>query len=149
MPAPTIVPDTNLFLAAHWNRRSASARILEMAGRGEVRLAISPTVEREIFATLRRIHPRAEYLQWVRGLLAGAVRVEPTVHLRLILEDPEDDKLVECAATARADYLVTNDEHLLQVWRWEGTQIVTPSRFLALLRAGRAGSPDTRNAAGE
>lgn len=131
-----LVPDTNLFMAAYWNRRSASATILELARAGRLRLAVSPALEREILATLARIRPTADYLQGVQQLLAGALRVQPTESLRLVAEDPEDDKLLECAVAARADYLATNDRHLLQLGELRGTRILTPRATLAELAGG-------------
>jgi predicted nucleic acid-binding protein len=32
--------------------------------------------------------------------------------------DPDDDKIVECAAAARSDYIVTGDKHLLKLRKW-------------------------------
>lgn len=130
------MPDTNLFMAAYWNRHSASAALLELARQGQVRLVISPALEREINATLARVRPRPTYLQGVQELLAGALRVEPGVAVRVVREDPEDDKLLACAAAGQADYLATNDRHLLRLEQFEGTAILTPTAVLRCLQAG-------------
>ena len=37
--------------------------------------------------------------------------VDPHFRLGLITEDPEDNKFVDCAFAANADYLVSNDKH--------------------------------------
>ncbi len=39
--------------------------------------------------------------------------VEPGIKLSVIANDPEDDKIIECAVAARADYIVSGDKHLL------------------------------------
>jgi putative PIN family toxin of toxin-antitoxin system len=37
--------------------------------------------------------------------------VDPHFRLGLITEDPDDNKFVDCAFAANADYLVSNDKH--------------------------------------
>ena len=43
-----------------------------------------------------------------------------------------DDKIVECAAAARSDYIVTGDKHLLMPSSYRGTRIAKAAEFLAL-----------------
>lgn len=47
--------------------------------------------------------------------------------------DPEDSKFLAAAYEAKADYLISLDNHLLRLKYYQGTQIVTPSLFLQLL----------------
>lgn len=37
--------------------------------------------------------------------------ITPYFHFNLIIADPEDNKFVDCAITAGAKYIVTNDKH--------------------------------------
>ncbi len=39
------------------------------------------------------------------------VRVSPTWRFRLITQDPDDNKFVDCAITGQAEFLVSNDKH--------------------------------------
>jgi putative PIN family toxin of toxin-antitoxin system len=58
--------------------------------------------------------------------------VEPT-HSALIVRDPKDQHILECALTGAADYLVTGDKDLLVLKENLGLGklvIVTPSEFL-------------------
>jgi uncharacterized protein len=52
----------------------------------------------------------------------------------VVLDDTDDNRIVECAAAARSDYLVTGDRHLLKLGSYRGTQIVNVADFLALGR---------------
>lgn len=45
---------------------------------------------------------------------AGEV-VQPSTRLHVIAEDPEDDRVLECAVEGRADAIVTGDRHLLKL----------------------------------
>lgn len=39
------------------------------------------------------------------------VRVNPTWHFDIIVEDPDDNKFVDCALCGQAEYLISNDRH--------------------------------------
>jgi len=49
-----------------------------------------------------------------------------------VKDDPDDDKIVECAATAGSDYLVTGDRHILKLGSHGKTKIVRPAEFPAV-----------------
>ena len=53
-------------------------------------------------------------------------------------EDPDGDVLIACALEGQAQYLVTGDQHLLGLGRYEGIQIVTPAVFWQHLERERA-----------
>lgn len=45
------------------------------------------------------------------------LRIEPSYKWQLIVADPDDNKFVDCAVAAQADYLVSNDHHILALTR--------------------------------
>ena len=61
-------------------------------------------------------------------------RIRPTVALNVVTEDPDDNKILECAQTANADYVVTGDRHLLKLRQYDGTPIITVTEFLSRFR---------------
>ena len=67
-------------------------------------------------------------------ILSVANLVEPHERVDVVLDDTDDNRIVECAAAARSDYLVTGDRHLLKLGSYRGTQIVNVADFLALGR---------------
>jgi len=52
------------------------------------------------------------------------------VHLCVVENDPDDDRILEAALAAKADYIVSGDKHLLSLKEWNGIRIRTPSEFL-------------------
>jgi len=77
-------------------------------------------------------------IQDVRGkLLSLGNHVSPTVTLSVIKEDPDDDRILECAATATSDFIVTEDRDLLRLIQFRNSRIVTIRDFLDLLLAQR------------
>lgn len=56
--------------------------------------------------------------------------VEPTNRLSHIKEDPDDNRVLECAVAGDAKYIVTGDQHVLGLGEFSGIKIVTASQFL-------------------
>jgi len=128
-----VVLDTNLFVAAYWNKRSASADLLRACAEGRLRLFCTDQIRREISLILRNIRAGEDYRRLVEEILAVATEVFVQAHLSVVRDDPDDDKFLECALAAGADYLVSSDSHLLRVGAFEGTRIVRPSEMRRLL----------------
>jgi len=56
----------------------------------------------------------------------------------VVTEDPTDNRILECAAAGKSEYLVTGDNHLLKLKQYGGTKIVNATDFLEIqAQAGR------------
>jgi predicted nucleic acid-binding protein len=60
---------------------------------------------------------------------------ESYFHFGLITADPDDNKFVDCAVAADAEYIVTNDKHFYELKNipWPRLSVVTIKEFLAQL----------------
>ncbi len=47
-----------------------------------------------------------------------------------VASDPEDNKLIECALTPNAEFIITGDKVLLSIKQFRGIKINTPEDFL-------------------
>ena len=56
--------------------------------------------------------------------------MEPKTTLSVIKEDPDDDRILECAIEARSRFIITQDKDLLRLGDFEGIEIVRPEEFL-------------------
>jgi len=125
-----VVLDINLFVAAFWNRGSASARIINACLRGELIPIYTDEVLRGLSAILRNIKAPVSYRETIidplfsRGIRAEA-RPAPVKS-----EDPEDQIFLDCAVGGEADYLITSDKHLLRLRQVNETVILTPSQYI-------------------
>ena len=72
-------------------------------------------------------------LEYCSALNQFATIVTDLPNIKLV-RDPADDKIVACALAADADYIVTRDKDLLSLGGHEGIRMITPERFLHLLR---------------
>jgi uncharacterized protein len=59
------------------------------------------------------------------------VRTPPAV--KVVDDDPDDDKYIACAKQAKADHIVSGDPHLTKLKAYRGIQILTPTEFLRIL----------------
>lgn len=55
-------------------------------------------------------------------------RIEPVV-----IDDPDDDHILACAVSAQVDYIVSGDNHLLDLKHYRNIPILTANEFLTLL----------------
>jgi predicted nucleic acid-binding protein len=128
-----VVVDTNVFVAAGFNPRSASARILEGIREGRFRLIWNQPTRRETEMIVRRI-PRLDWrtvaaLFRPQGEFAGSV--DPTAFT--VIADPDDRKFAALSAAAQVP-LVTSDNLVLAQRGRIGIDIATPRDFLARQR---------------
>lgn len=55
--------------------------------------------------------------------------VETNVTIKVIKDDPSDNKFLECAVTVGADYIISRDPHILKIKEFEGIKIKSPEVF--------------------
>ncbi len=127
-----LVLDTNIFIAAYFNQKSASARIIELCLENKHELIFSSQLRKEVELILRNVKANREFEEKVRTLFIKASQVKPTQKVFKIKQDPEDNKLLECALEGKADYLITSDDHLLKLGEFTRTKICKPTQFLKL-----------------
>jgi putative PIN family toxin of toxin-antitoxin system len=101
---------------------------------------VSDTILNELGRVLHdKFEWSAEDVRVVRAkILNFANHVTPVEAVHVVQADADDDAILECAAAARSDFLVTGDKHLLKLGSFRGTRIINPASFLAL-RRGREG----------
>ena len=110
--------------------------IFERALLGHVSLVTSRDILDELEAVLcgkKFRYPREIARSIVRELEAMCEIVTPTRNLSVVKADPYDNMILECAAEARVNYVVSGDSHLLKLERLEDIPILSPAQFLDIL----------------
>jgi putative PIN family toxin of toxin-antitoxin system len=65
------------------------------------------------------------------SLLALAEMVKPRHAVDVIREDESDNRILECAWSGKAHFLITGDKkHLLPLKQFKGIQILSPAEFV-------------------
>jgi putative PIN family toxin of toxin-antitoxin system len=139
-----VVLDTNVVVSAAVSPKGPPAEIVKAWRAHSFTWVTSLPLLDELKRTL--LSPRVgRHLAWGEDEIAeflAAVRqaaevTSPTDQIDVIRDDPSDNRVLEAAISAQVDYIVSGDHHLLDLKTYEGVQIVTPARFVAILAAGR------------
>ena len=75
-----------------------------------------------------------EDISWWEGLiLEKSSLVFSVEHLEVVKNDPDDDKFIEAAVEGNAQYIVSQDKHLLNIKEYKGIKILHPDEFFKFL----------------
>ena len=108
--------DTNVLIQI-FGRARPFGRIADALQQGTLELATSNEILLEYEETITRLSGQARwqmvwmFLEGVSRLHHTVLYVEPHFRFQLIATDPDDNKFVDCAVAAEADFILTNDRH--------------------------------------
>ena len=124
----SVVIDTNVFVAAGFNPRSAAARLLDGVREGRFRLIWNRPTRDETEMILRRI-PRLDWQRFAELFRPEGEYSDPVdPEAFAVIPDRDDRKFAALSAAAKVP-LVTNDNHLLAYRDIIGTEVLTPREF--------------------
>ncbi|MBU0979411.1 MAG: putative toxin-antitoxin system toxin component, PIN family [Nanoarchaeota archaeon] len=138
-----VVPDTNVLVSGtFW--RGKSHKILELIDGRKIRFLISQQIVEEYRKVIssEEIVKKTEnfrliFSDVIERILSLSILIDPEIRLDVVKEDPDDNKVLECAKDGRADYIITQDNHLLKLKKFEGIQILTPEEFIEVIEGIR------------
>ncbi len=129
-----VVFDTNVIVSALLARSGNEAAALRLVFSGVLIACVSPAILAEYRAVLSRPRFKAIPAQAVETLLKSLSQsqiVSPEFSLT-VSPDVEDNRFLECAAAAGADYLVSgNKKHFPSAWKQ--TKIVNARELLEII----------------
>lgn len=129
------VYDTNVVVSAALKPGSLPASLVALAMAKKVRLFLSPAILQEYTEVLKRpkfaLNP-ATVTAFLRDVRRAATLLRPSRRISQV-PDGADNRFLECASAARADYLVTGNKKHFPFPEFERTKIVSPAEFAHLL----------------
>ena len=132
------VIDVNLFVSAVISKKGNPAKLLQLWRGRAFLVVISEQMIEELERVLRYPRVRTKYNLKDEdiGLAVGVIKkfaivLPDLIKLNVIKEDPDDNKVLACALAAQADYIVSGDNHLLDLGVFENIPIVTVKGFIA------------------
>lgn len=133
MAPARVVLDTNV-LVSGLCFGGLPAKILRAALAGRIEVFTSAFLIDEFKAVMRLKFPDreaaiADTLNELSSLWE-VVSPDPRGRLSVIAEDPDDDRVLECALAAKADCIVSGDKHLLRLREYRGVPTLSPAQFL-------------------
>jgi len=130
------VIDTNVFISGiFW--RGNPGKIVDLWKKGEILVFISPSILTEFVLILERFQiDRQKIGRFKKFIENKSVKILPNKKVK-VCKDKKDNKFLEVAWRAKADYLITGDKkHLLSLKEFKGTKILSPREFLRVYKKG-------------
>ncbi len=106
-----------------------------------VRLIITGKIQNfitmEMLAEVARVvsYPKLKFpeslqVEIIETIFSFSKIVEVRDLVDIVKDDPEDNKVLECAISAGSEFIITGDNHLLMLENFKGIEILTPDSFL-------------------
>lgn len=126
-----VVFDTNIYISA----------LITKAGNGEKAYLKIVYSDANLYTSVPILTELGQKLQtkfhWSNDQIINAIRnikriatiIKPEKYLQVLAYDP-DNRILECAILAQADYIVTGDKHLLNLVEYEGVKILKLANWL-------------------
>ena len=129
---PKLVLDSNVLISAIVFG-GKPREILDLAVKGRVEVAISNAILDEIIAVLGG--KKFQYPERIVRALVSEIEdladlVEPGDRINAIRDDPEDNRVLECAVASGSSFIVSGDSHLLALRVFDQIGIMNPDEFL-------------------
>ncbi|MBC8248193.1 MAG: putative toxin-antitoxin system toxin component, PIN family [Anaerolineales bacterium] len=129
-----VVVDTSSLVSYVLTRGELMRRVVAYWRAGTFTLLSSPATRAELADVLARPAIRqlavAPLDELVRGLERFSEHVPGLLGLSGACRDPKDDKFLACAVEGGAHYLVSSDDDLLDMRRYQDVAIVNPGQFV-------------------
>ena len=134
--------DSGVLVSAFLSKKGVSAELLHLAHQEFFQIFLCE----EIFEEIRRVlltypHIRDRYFysnrqvaMFCQGLRDATDLVNRLPTIKAVINDLNDDMIVACAVKARADFIVSRDEDLLELKKYKGIKVVSPEEFMEILR---------------
>tara|TARA_Y100000310_G_scaffold162838_1_gene162786 strand:- start:53 stop:469 length:417 start_codon:yes stop_codon:yes gene_type:complete len=131
-----IVLDTNVIVSGtFWSGNSF--KLLNLIELNNFTIIVSLPILKEynkIISSKEILNKTTAYQQARVGslskILSKAILVNPKEKISIVKEDPDDNKFIEAATEANADYIISQDKHLLKIKKYKNIKILTPEEFL-------------------
>lgn len=124
--------DTNVWVSGINWEHGKPRQLLELAQARAFTHITSLEILFEITRVLRDYfgYSDEDAYEWYKEIGELSEVVRPILHLNVIEADPTDNKFLECALEGRVTFIVSGDQHLLDLESYQGIKIVRVAEFL-------------------
>jgi putative PIN family toxin of toxin-antitoxin system len=131
-----VVMDTNIFVSSFFGGNPR--KIIDLWKKGNISLCLSKDILEEYIDVLQRVGLKEEdEIEELLSLFAKGVNIifaTKTPKIKVIKDDPDDDKFIECAVALKAEIIITGDKALRKIGEYMGIEILSPQEFLKTYR---------------
>jgi putative PIN family toxin of toxin-antitoxin system len=136
-----VVLDTNIVVSSLLTPDGNPAFIFKKFLLGEIQNFTTKDLLDEVKEVLNRakITKRMNPLErefTLNSLEKFSEKINPQLTFEEIEDDPDDNRILECAVAAAAEYIISGDDHLLKLKEFRGIKIISPAEFVRLIKKG-------------
>ncbi len=124
-----IVVDTNILMDAWSDNFSYASRIVEAVISGELQAVASHKIWREYQLILERLVNDQKHYDLANRFFQAIEMIEVRRRVDVVKYDRDDNKFFACAEEAGAEYIISNDMHLIEVGEYKGIRALRPKDF--------------------
>lgn len=135
-----VVLDTNVLITAFKDEYSYQKQIIDEIIAGHIEAYANHQTIRENQLILKNLIHDYSYKQELDKFFSQINSVHNPKNIRIV-SDPEDNKILESAVEAKADFLITEDQVLLDLSPFQGIRIVPPIVFWKNYEEGQGNDP--------
>ena len=132
-----VVLDTNVVISAHLNAGGLENLVFKLAIHRFLELCLSGPILSEyerVLASRKFSFEPVKVKTSLAQIRKASTLVDPP-HILSICSDEADNRFLECAEVAGADFLITgNKQHFPQ--RWKSTSVVNAREFIEFITGG-------------
>ncbi len=131
-----VVFDTNVLISSTIFDKSEAQKLLFKLIQLEIPIFSSTQILEEYQNVLKRDfkYSDEETANITKKMLSFLTLVESNQKINLIEEDPDDNKIIECAVASNSDFIATYDPHLIKIKKYCEIRIITPTDMRRLLK---------------
>jgi uncharacterized protein len=134
-----VVFDTNIYISAFVIPGGNAERAYLQAVDGDFELCTSIAILTELARKLdEKFGWEKEKIEQLITSISNIANTFKTSPRLKVLSDDPDNRILECALDATAEFIVTGDKHLLNLTSYQNIEIINLSAFLAILHQAPA-----------
>ncbi|MBI2628585.1 putative toxin-antitoxin system toxin component, PIN family [Candidatus Pacearchaeota archaeon] len=134
-----IVLDTNIWLSAIFWKGEAN-KLVENLINKKIYIIITENILSEIIEVLNREEKFQKFIEnrkqkiedLIRTILSFSTLIKTKSRFDLIKEHPKDNIILEAAFDGKANFIISYDNHILNMIEFKGIKILKPDEFLKL-----------------
>ena len=133
-----VVLDTNILISASINNDGLPAQIIRFMTSGKMINYTTYDIIEEIERVFEKVHIKNAVTEkdkdfLIKGFIDRSIIIIPKFNEKVIIEDPSDDKFINCALTSKSN-IISGDFHLLDLKNYKGVKIMSAKEFLKSLK---------------
>ena len=127
-----VVVDTNVFISSFFG--GIPRQIIHCWKKGKITLCFSQEIIEEYIEVLNRLGLKDKNeIQKLTKLFSegyNSIFTAKTPDLKVVEDDPDDNKFIECAVALDCKVIISGDEHLKNIRKYIDIDIISPKEFI-------------------